>query len=379
MAESSGPDAPTDFGGVPDTVRIGDDEVRLRDFQLGDEAQIAELFRAAFGGFYPAAKPVDELDYIRWFMEPRGSHKARITLAEIDSRIVAAMGHLGRPIRIGEAELYGNAGGIGAATHPDFQGRGINRARSRYLFATEDPPQTASVDTRTEGTRGRRTNPAPTNARMGVYARVLRPWPLAVEKSDRLRLPVYVTLAMWGRLRPLASSRVDVQVGGLRAFDERFGAFLERASATWDVIPMRTVEYLNWRFCDARAGNFVVRAAEEGSELVGYAVVHAIGSRGHIMDMLALPDRLDVVLALVSDSVRELRLLGSSAVECWMLQEHPYARVLRQAGFVRLPGRSADVDREVGWWGSGIGPKEQALLASPGTRTHLVRADFDAI
>ncbi len=74
-------------------------------------------------------------------------------------------------------------------------------------------------------------------------------------------------------------------------FDDRFESFLERASGGCDVIPLRSVEYLDWRFCDPRVGRFVVRAAEEGSELVDYSVVHAIGSRGHIVDLLAA--RLD--------------------------------------------------------------------------------------
>ncbi len=165
----------------------------------------------------------------------------------------------------------------------------------------------------------------------------------------------------------------------LAAFDERFEPFWERASAGWDVIPVRSVEFLNWRFCDPRAGTFPVRAAEVDGELAGYAVVHAVGSRGHIMDLLALPGRLDVVRTLVSDAVRQLGRAGTAAVECWMLREQPYARVLRQAGFVRLPGRSAEIAGEVGWGGSGIGPEERALLASRDARVHLVRADFDGI
>ncbi len=77
MAEPSGPDAGPDPGEVPDTVRIGDDELRFRGFRPGDEQQIVRVLRAGFGGFYPSDKPVDERDYVGWFAEPHDSHLAR--------------------------------------------------------------------------------------------------------------------------------------------------------------------------------------------------------------------------------------------------------------------------------------------------------------
>ena len=145
------------------------------------------------------------------------------------------------------------------------------------------------------------------------------------------------------------------------------------------MIPLRSVEFLNWRFCDPRAGTFTVLAAEEEGELVGYSVVHALSARGYIMDLLALPGRLDVVRTLVTHSVQRLGEAGTGAVECWMLREQPYAGTLQQAGFFRLRGRSTEIANEVGWDGAGLGPEERALLVSPRTRMHLVRADFDGI
>ncbi len=219
---------------------------------------------------------------------------------------------------------------------------------------------------------------------MGVYLYVQRPWHAASERKGGVTLLNALpstAVAVWGRLRSAVGSRdaPNVTARTVTAFDERFEPLLARASAAWEIIPVRSVEFLNWRFCDPRAGSFTVRAAEAEGELVGYSVLHAVGSRGHIMDLLALPGRLDVVRMLVSDAVRWLGESGTAAVECWMLREQPYARVLRRAGFVRLRGRSAEIDGELGWSGTGIGPHERALLASPRTRVHLVRADFDGI
>ena len=62
-----------------------------------------------------------------------------------------------------------------------------------------------------------------------------------------------------------------------------------------------------------------------------------------------------------------------------MLREHPYARVLREAGFVRLRRRSEQESSQIGVTGPGLSPVERALLGSPGVAAHLVRADFDGI
>ena len=384
MAESSGPDGPADLSGVSDTERIGDDEVRLRDFQPGDEAQILELLRAAFGTFYPSEKPVDEAGYIRWFTEPHDSHRGRIALAEVGDRIACFAAELTRDIRLGDRTWHGIAGGLGAATHPDFRRRGFLSATKRWLAATADPIREVLVDRRTATTGTVSAAPEPFPGEMGVYLYVQRPWRAAREWTEGLVVLdtlLATALALWGRLRSAVGPRGarDVTVRTLPAFDERFDLILEQAQAAWDIVPIRSVEYLNWRFCDPRAGEFKIRAAEEDSGLVGYAVVHAVGSRGHIVDLLVLPGRLDVVRTLVSDAVRELSHAGTAAVECWMLREHPYARALSQAGLVRLPGRSAEVAGEIGWSGPGIGDEQRALLASPDTRTHLVRADFDGI
>ena len=382
MVKSRIPDSGRGEVTVPHTVRVGDDLVRFRDYQPGDGARVAAVLAASFGGFYAADKPVDESDYIAWFAEPHTSHLARVMIGEVGTRIVVVAAGLYRDIKVGDRVLYGVAGGIGNATHPDFQRRGLYRARSAWSAAT-DPERTANVATHRPGYVSARPE-VPFGSSMGVYLYVQRPWLAArARKAGRATLnalPI-TAMALWSRLRPRlgASREGDVTLRTLPTFDRQFEPFLERASASWDVIPVRSVEYMNWRFCDPRAGEFTVRAAYESGELAGYSVTHSVGSRGYILDLLALPGRLDVVRTLVDDALRRLGEAGTAAVECWMLCEQPYARVLRQAGFIRLPGRSAEITGEIGWYGTGFEREERALLASPDTQVHLVRADFDGI
>ena len=70
----------------PVTCRIGDDDVIIRDFLAGDEAQVVEVYTRAFGSFYPADKPVDPQAFVRWLTEHHDSHEGRFIVADIGGR-----------------------------------------------------------------------------------------------------------------------------------------------------------------------------------------------------------------------------------------------------------------------------------------------------
>jgi hypothetical protein len=116
-------------------------------------------------------------------------------------------------------------------------------------------------------------------------------------------------------------------------FDARIDTFWEAASRSFEFIPSRTKEYLNWRYCDPRAGLFSVEVAEEDGRIVGYAVSATSHSRGYLVDVLALPERHDVVAALVTRAHASFAERGMDTVQCWIPERHAYREVLAQAGF----------------------------------------------
>ena len=381
MADSTTEHSTNDPREVPDTLRTGADVVRFRRFRPGDEPQIVDVIRASFDGFYPAEKPVDEVAYITWFAEPHESHSGSITVAEVDSRIICVIAQIRRAILVGGRALEGIAGGIATATHPDFERRGVFRSLNTWRAATIERPSEATVERSRMAPRASRVIVA-TGPGMGVYLRVMQPWRAATGSySSRLaRALGFFAIALWGRAQAaMPHQSGEFRVTTIPTFDERAARLVEETSGSWDLTPARSVEYLNWRFCDPRAGLFTVRATERDGALLGYAVSHRIGVRGHIVDLLALPDRTDVVRALIDDALAQLEAAGAAAIECWMLRRHPYADVLRRAGFVRLPRASGDVDEEISIYGRGMTTAERARLSSPQARIHLVRADFDGI
>jgi hypothetical protein len=156
-------------------------------------------------------------------------------------------------------------------------------------------------------------------------------------------------------------------------FDERMDEFAVRAAESFDFIQLRDREYLNWRFCDARAGTFAARLAEEDGEVLGFCVVKASSGRGYIADLLALPGRTDVVGSLIGDAIRLVRDAGGYGLDCWMTKRHAYTAILREHGFidrrspVPLSFRASDPARV---------PR---CLRDPAAKIHLMTGDSDLV
>ena len=157
-------------------------------------------------------------------------------------------------------------------------------------------------------------------------------------------------------------------------FDERVDAFFDEAARPFEFIQVRDHNFLNWRYADPRSGDSTIRVAEEGGAILGYAVLHVGQGRGHIMDLLALPDRLDVVQSLVGDALDQLTPHQVESVHCWMASEHPYNEVLKGHGFV--PSRNS-----VAFTYEPLSMDAEALafLSDPHAPIHFMHGDSDWI
>ncbi|MGE3960073.1 MAG: hypothetical protein AB7F65_00155 [Dehalococcoidia bacterium] len=158
-------------------------------------------------------------------------------------------------------------------------------------------------------------------------------------------------------------------------FDGRVDALFERAAEAFDLVQVRHSDFLNWRYLDERAGQFTVRVAESGGEMLGYAVLNTARATADLADLLVLPGRLDVARSLVGDAMHLARQSGSSAVRSWMMRGHPYEPVLSHLGFVRVRTST----RPVLHANARTIPDELAVLESPQVRVHLMLGDSDHV
>jgi hypothetical protein len=144
-------------------------------------------------------------------------------------------------------------------------------------------------------------------------------YPIHVNRLGRTSIEGYIVLRrpirrsqLWGRtglwlLAWLFKTMAQVRLRGSKivkvdGFDARFDALWEAAKDQVRVGIVRDSRYLNWRFVQKPEHTHTTYVYEEQGAVGGYIVLgtqqDSRGTTGLIMDVLALPGRDDIVLAL---------------------------------------------------------------------------------
>jgi hypothetical protein len=370
-----------------------------------EAARVIEFLRLAFNGGPNWFAYGDPLGHLIWKVRdcPVPTY---VTLQERDGGelVKYAWGIDRRFLLAGVERAVGDGGE--SATHPDLQGQGLYSRMRRLgllLETREGLDMALSVSTHPAILRYERSDPQrpPLGNNVLTLARPLglgrldlldagagaggrSNTSLAIAASRRrLPRPRWARRLAWtGRMlghrlrhRPyLRAQRTDWTIRTVERFDGRIDAFFEQAAQQFDLIQVRDAAYLNWRLCDPRGGPFLVRIAERDGEILGYCAMLASESRPAIVDLLALPGRLDVVRSLVEDAVAEFRRRGAPAVSLRTVRRHPHNDVLRRLGFLDRNAVAVASFRAITVDGAA-----STLLRDPACRVHLTYADSDNV
>jgi len=174
--------------------------------------------------------------------------------------------------------------------------------------------------------------------------------------------------------RPTPPDGTPFAIRQTPAFDDRLDVFWREASPQFDLIHARTKDVMNWRYADPRAGDFTITLAEGDGLLLGYVITRCSRGRGYIADILALPNRIDVVAALARSALTQFRQASLERIECWLPARHPYQTPLRGLGFA--PRRSPLRVRYRPFLTS---ERDLALLQEPTARIHFTAGDTDLV
>ncbi len=355
--------------------------VLVHPIQPGEEEGLIEVMRASFGGWPQFPIPGTSRDYLEWYLEPHESVQGRVVVGVLDGRVVGANTSIARPVWM-QGGLHPASLGTYDAVHPDARGKGVYSAMIRrprdidltWWFSEVEAVYKAYAHLE---------DFIPIGNPLHVVVRIHRPLVAASSRRAGKRLvnaAGYAALGLRGSIarRP---SRAQVSVVSVTRFDERVDRLWEEAAPAFDFIPLRNAEFLNWRYLDGRSGAFTAIAVEEepGGRVLGYAILRLWATRGHIVDLLTLPGRPDVVRALVDAAAREFVRGGASGTQCMLPVHHEYNDALRRAGFVTIPGKTAEVQRKFGVSARLIAPSELQFLASPSVRLHIFEGDSDLI
>jgi hypothetical protein len=353
-----------------------------------DAPVLARHLLLCFGEWPPYAIECSLEDHILWKMHADDASRARQTVATPidDDRAVISSAFQIRRLCWMRGEEKWAADAADQAVDPDWRLLRINEKRHqlRRELGVENHDFLLSwlpnhPATRKSGLRnpilGNRVlvfwRPGTLRSVVSVPYRV-RGWGFALRVAGQWARG-RVTAGVRRPLRRRAAPAFAGDIVDLERFDEGTDAIWEAAKSEFDFAVVRRQDYLNWRYADPRAGRFVMRAAVEGGEIVGYCVTKPYSNPAEVMDILVRPGRLDAVAALLEDAMRTIhRQQRSAEVHVWLPGRHPYVETVRALGFIDS-GR----DPSMRYSPNVMSEEELAFLGDPTLRVHATLGDTD--
>lgn len=326
------------------------DQYTIRPYRSGDEGEIVELLQKVFDDWPHFDLECTSLDHWRWKYQDNPFKGNFIVVGVDNDKIIGFEHSFPINIKVGDRVLLCTYAGD-TGVHPDFRVRGVWK---NLLKMNTGMRENAGVKYNYLVTR----NPILIDQFMRSKDFHLFPWPIAnlvriKDINEQLRaMPVknawFIKLGFHVSklFNQIINFRIDseskledVTISEINIFDDRIDDFWKEVSDHYDFIVERRKNYLNWRYCDKRGGDFIVLQAECGGQVLGYTSLRINNYRknyaiGYILDLLTLPGRLDVADALVAEAIGFFDRKDINIVNCQMIKGCPYERVLNRYGFL---------------------------------------------
>lgn len=349
----------------------------VRGYLPGDEGRIVS-FLDSLTGWPASAIDVPKTDHWRWKFLSNPAGPELVCMIEAGGEIVSYCASMPVRMSVGGREVLATQG-VDLCTHPEHRGKGLMgvlldrrdrmKAKRGVAFDYGFPNELSyHVSTKRQGFR--EVNMSMMQHRFIIdrerFFRKVNMGPL-----KRLGYSSYVALQQAVH-RPGGS---DLFVQDIEGFCEKDDELYRRALPDFDIIAVRDHRFLSWRYCDPRGGSYIVRGVREDG-LLGYAVLKVeAGRQLIIVDLLADPDRPEVVPLLLTDALEQGRVHGSESVICCLPKGHRYERHFRDLAFVAEPRMTGGAPMRMIWFPRG--PQELDALSSPDPACHITLGDTD--
>ena len=365
-------------------------EFTIREYQTGDETRIVEFLEYAFGGWPKFNLECTPVDHWKWkYLDNPQKELQLITLVMDDKKIIATAHTCPKIVRIGK-KRYLSSFGCDVATHPDYRRMGVNTSMREYRndlhtklgFDIGYGMAGNQILIKSAKRRGLNTFPHPLR-HLGLIFNTDLHFKQSNTTNHLLKKYGYRFYESLNKikniLRRKPKENPDFTISDIKKFDDKYDSFWSAIQDQYGFILDRNRDYLNWRYCDLRGGNYIVKQLIERGEILGYVVLrinryHAEYPIGYIIDLIAFPGRLDVADALISESVDYFKTNSINIVNSLVLENHPYKSIFLSNGFVdfrynpyhTLRPRKKGINLDV-------------VYNSPISKIHFQFGDIDAI
>ncbi|MDW5562534.1 MAG: GNAT family N-acetyltransferase [Methanomassiliicoccus sp.] len=360
-------------------------DIEVRAYLEGDETAIVPFLENVMG--WPATSTtVDHLEHWRWkFLgNPLGFHLVCVALN--GDSVISHSASMPVRMKVGDRTIIASQG-VDLCTDPAFRGAGLIGRTMKCRNGMKDHhnveldfgfPNWASY------------NLSVTKQGFKDLGIVMLQHRYIIDEEQFFKKVRFGSIKRLGYssyqiLRRSLGPRVDVG-GGITLGQEgemgsEFDELYLRASEDFDVMIVRDSAYLNWRYCDPRSGDFIVRTARHDGRLVGYMVMREESKDGsrflNIVDCLADPRSPDVIPLLLMDCITLAKGMLIETVLCCLPEGHPYGKQMTEVGFLSQVRYTGDHEMKViALERAGAGPL-MASLTRKGLRAHIMLGDTD--
>jgi len=277
----------------------------VRSYREGDEYEIIEVLKASFGEW-------GGIEHWNWMFKNNtdGFYGDLILLADDNGRFAGHYTIIPARMKIGDDVILGSQS-VATATHPDYRRQGIfeklaNETYSNaaklgikvtYGFAKVGPSYHGFVK------------------KLGwhhicflIENDLVIDAEKAVTRHFEGRMPGFIIkilskfVAFRNRIKTNVKIPRDMNVRKIPQIDERIDDFWKKVSKDYDIMIYKDRKYFNWRL-NSPDRSYVIFIAEKARALQGYLILAEGKEDCRIADLLALPDKEDVIGYLISKTI----------------------------------------------------------------------------
>lgn len=322
----------------------------IRLYQPGDEEGIVHLLESVFNGWPHFDLSCSPLEHWRWKYQDNPLKLKAVALCVSDNEIIGCdHGYyvnlkMGKKIRLCQQ-------GADSAIHKDLRGKGVysrvnaEKNELMYKLNTDCTYWATNVPVLKKMQKNREY---PSFPQPVIFMVRIQDVSLHLKMNTNISNPWlkdigFNIVKMINRARTkLSSSTIyskDYSIYQIKKFDNRINTFWDNIKEYYNFIVERNKDYLNWRYCDIRGGNYIVKQIEAEDNILGYSVLRVNRYRkeypeGYIVDLITLPQRPDIVNILIEDAIKYFNNKSINIIYSWIIKKHPYEGMFNNYAFI---------------------------------------------
>jgi hypothetical protein len=366
--------------------------IQVRLYEKGDEYKIVELLKLVFKGWPQFDLNCTPLEHWRWKYEDNPTKILATIVATMNDEIIGHSGSLFNKCKIGEKILLCEQGSD-FAVNENYRGQNISSRmfdfkydyvketiKSNLRFHVTSNP----IMIKRDAQRGFPRFPSPIIHYMRIEDIKLH----LEEKNSKNKSLNQFGFRVLNYLNKLAKTKSPMknsenesnfEIKKINVFDRRVDRLWDNVKNNYCFMLEKKKEYLNWRYCDIRAGDYIINQAENGEEVLGFVVLRIKKNtnnylEGNIVDLVTPLNRIDVTDSLISSAISLFDSRSINTINAWTIKGHPYDKLLANNSFIDINANSSGCFEHFNYVEN---PSE--IINCPAEKFHFQMGDSDWI